>query len=922
MIHSQSDLDAQGRARFRAATAFLKGRLAEPETVDWALRLRSDRQIERMAIFELVAGHDAPRLREPYATAWPLILESWSNRASDASPSSMHLQILRRLQGGDRSGNLVEEIANFAAPRLEVKPLQARPWSPARKSRRPKKLNDLLSAGLTSASLFVDFRSHRIDIGLDEVADTAFLHAVAGALMSEVDRGLYIARRVYGSTEEDWPAMASPLRVYFVPPEIGVNDWDGPGGRVFEPDAPIRGLGPAVKLLHAVLQRIAELDIGTATSFLGRWRQSDIEVYRRLWAAAARNANAVSAADAGEFLTALDDSDFWNFPSYPEFAEMRAVRFPDLEPETQTLILRRLRKGLPRRYFPKKLEAEEIRAMRRMFTAMELRRIEIGGGNLPAQDRDWLLKAADEFPGLEKMAIDGGFRDPWVRPYFPARASLKSRFDDLEGETRLRALEDALSGETSDDQAAAWLRRSDHAVHTLRDLEGVASRVNRFPQLWDHFGHTHSPPDAKPESDTPRDARSEAALVLGLMNRLSEATVQIAIDGICQWLYMWSEHVIGSELGRHVWLRAWPFAVEVTNAAETSDDKGFSKPTIRTDDEDRTRRDIDAFHLPVGKLLRVFQELFRFTDETRDPFTGGSQFAQMRDQAFAAPGHSGLIARCQFTQNLPDFLKIDPVWTRRYLVEPLMKDDDDSVTLWQALASAWIDSELLRTIGEEASKKVLDGRLGRNTRKDLVSCLVHEGLDAFKDGREPSISQARISQVLRAADDEIREWAAFDIRYFQEYEYKGGQGPRALGDFFLSNIKPFLNRVWPQERSLSTGGVSHHLACLPAVSGEAFADAVQEIERFLIPFDCSSMLEYGFFEGEKSKDFGMPQLSDAIDDSPKAHAFLRLLDLTVGDSETAAVPEDLSAALERIESLAPNLTSDSAFRRLAAAARR
>lgn len=259
MIYCWSDLNVQDRARFRAAAAFLKGRLEEPEIVDWALRLRPDRLVERRAIFELLVGPGAPRLREPYATAWPLILESWSYRASDASPGSTYLQICRRLRGGDRSGNLVEEIANFAAPRLEVNPLQARPWSPARKSRRPKKLNDLLSADLTSASLIFDFRNHRIDIGLGDIADTAFLHAVANAVMSAVDRGLYIAQRVYGSTEEDWPAMASPLRVYFVPPEIGVNDWAGPSGRVFEPDAPIRGVGPAVKLLHAVLQRIAEL---------------------------------------------------------------------------------------------------------------------------------------------------------------------------------------------------------------------------------------------------------------------------------------------------------------------------------------------------------------------------------------------------------------------------------------------------------------------------------------------------------------------------------------------------------------------------------------------------------------------------------------------------------------------------------------
>ena len=341
---------------------------------------------------------------------------------------------------------------------------------------------------------------------------------------------------------------------------------DGPGGRVFEPDAPIGGVGPAVKLLHAVLQRIAELDAGTARSFLGRWRHSDIAVYRRLWAAVARNADAVSAAEVGEFLTALDNSDFWNFPSFPEFAELRAVRFKDFEPETQALILKRLRAGLPRKFFPTKVEAEEIRTNRRVFTAMELRRIEIGGGTLPAQDGDWLLEAADEFPGLKKMAIDGGFRDPWVLPYFPPSATPKSRFDELEGEARLQGLEDALSGETSADRASDWLRQSDQAVHILRDLEGAASLVNRFPRLWDRFGHIHSQPGSQPESETPRDTQSEAARVLGLMNRLSDATVEAAIDGICHWLYMWSEHVIGSELGRQVWLQAWPFAVKVTNA--------------------------------------------------------------------------------------------------------------------------------------------------------------------------------------------------------------------------------------------------------------------------------------------------------------------------------------------------------------------
>ena len=922
MISSPSDLNVQDRPRFRTVAAFLKGRLEEPETVDWALRLRPNRQVERTAIFELLVGPGAPHLREPYATAWPLILESWSYRASEASPASTLLQIRRRLQGGDRSGNLVDAIANFAAPRLEVKPLQAHPWSPSRKSRRPKKLSDLLSAGLTSASLVFDFRNHRIDIGLGEIADTAFLHAVASALMSAVDRGLYIARRIYGSTEKDWPAMASPLRVYFVPPEIDVNDWDGPGGRVFEPDAPIRGVGPAIKLLHAVLQRIAELDAGTARSFLGRWRHSDIAVCRRLWAAAARNGDAVSAAEVTEFLTALDDAEFWDFWSFPEFAELRAVRFRDFEPETQALILRRLGKGLPRRFFPRNMEADEIRTKRHVFAAMELRRIEIGGGTLPARDRDWLLEATDEFPGLKDLAIDGGFRDPWVRPYFPPSIAPISRFDDLEGEARLRALENALSSETSDDQATDWLRHSDHAVHILRDLEGAASLANRFPHLWDRFGHMHFQPGSQPESETPRNARFEAALVLSLMNRLSDATVEAAIDGICHWLYMWSEHVIGSELGRQVWLRAWPFAVEVTNATETEEHQSFADATIRTGGEDRTPEEIDAFRLPVGKLLRAFLELFRFTDKIRDPFSDASLLTQMRDCAIAAPGRSGLISHCQFTQRLPDFLQIDPVWAKRRLVEPLLMDDQESVLLWRAVASTWIDSEALKIIGDEAFKRVLDDRLGNNARKDLISCLVHEGLTAFRDNREPSVTKTLISQALRAANDEIRGEAAFAIWNFQDYAYKKGQGSLPPRSTFLSAVKPFLEHVWPQERSLATSSVSHHFSCLPAVSGEAFAEAVDEVARFLVPFDCWSLLAYGFNESDMSDDFGMPRLSDAVDDSPKAHALLRLLDLTVGDSQDAVVPDDLSTALDRIESKAPRLTSDPALRRLAAAARR
>ena len=95
------------------------------------------------------------------------------------------------------------------------------------------------------------------------------------------------------------------------------------------------------------------------------------------------------------------------------------------------------------------------------------------------------------------------------------------------------------------------------------------------------------------------------------------------------------------------------------------------------------------------------------------------------------------------------------------------------------------------------------------------------------------------------------------------------------------------------------------------------AEAVETIERFLLPFECWSMLEYGLYDD----DCGKRKLS-VINDEMKAKALLRLLDLTVGTSEDATVPHDLTDALDQIRRVAPGLVSSPAFRRLSTAARR
>src|SRR5690348_3876328 len=106
---------------------------------------------------------------------------------------------------------------------------------------------------------------------------------------------------------------------------------------------------------------------------------------------------------------------------------------------------------------------------------------------------------------------------------------------------------------------------------------------------------------------------------------------------------------------------------------------------------------------------------------------------------------------------------------------------------------------------------------------------------------------------------------------------------------------PFLTQVWPQERSLTTPGISQALADLPAAARGAFAEAVSVIERFLVPFECWSMVEYGLY----GTDDGGLKLS-LIDNREKGAAFLRLLDSTLGTAEGSVVPVDLADALDQV----------------------
>lgn len=907
------DLDAHDRETLHAIIAFLNKRLGEQETIDWALKLEPRQRIERIAISYLLTGQGAGDLAKPWAEAWRLIEESWSSPRPEEPNGTAIYHIGKRLQAGDRSGAAVAAIVHLVAPRLEVESVDASRRGRIKKPRTPKSVAHILSARLASGRL--------IDLNVLKLAklnDVAFLTSLATALEAVVNQGLDTARRL-GWDEQSYFPVGFLNRVYYTQSTRGHR-------QVGDPDAGNQGIAPSVKLLHAVVARIAEIQPTAAQPFVRRWQVDESSIFTRLWSAMARNSELVEADVVSSFLKSLDNLRFWNLHMFPDIAEVRALRFGEFDLLSQRQIAARLQRGRPRNQWPRSADKAKVADASLYWAVRELRRIEAAGCELPANAETWMEARLSQFVDLARMTIDAGFLEGITVDYIAPDPD--SRYDSLQGLSRLTALETALvtlrGGWDADPAGRAkdWIGQQGNADKLLADFESANNSGDDFPEVWNRFGWAHRPPREVGGVDI------EADRVLNLLDHLSESTVSSSIDGICAWLDAWKDHVVRRPLALPIWLRLWPIAVEATNRRPVEGDDEDLNVTARIVNNDREPLDLDTLNTPAGKLIGVFLAACPDLPPGAKAFPPASMERQMRDLVVAAEGRSGLIAKHRMIECLPYFLHADAGWTGEHLIAPLNKDDTAALALWRAVARGKHGAKVLESIGSAMVERANDPRLGRETRERLVFSLVIESLHAFREARQSVVPNQRIQQLLRTLDDEVRASAANAVQQFvRELSASAASNaaenseerkePASAAVLFQTAAAPFLREVWPQERSLVTPGVSSALADLPATSGEAFAEAVDTISRFLVPFNCWSMVEYGLYGNE-----GGTKRLDIINNKVKAQALLVLFDLTIGKSEGAVVPHDITDALDQILTVDPSFRSDAVFRRLATAARR
>jgi hypothetical protein len=895
------------------AYAFLSGRLAQRSTIEWAVKLNSKQVAERGAILDLLNAPRQPRLQKTRLEAWQWIQEAWRTEPESSGISSEGYELGQRITGGSRSLDLVAAIVELVRPYVVTsEPRVLHLASVKRPDRRMAR--DLVHVQITSGKLLDPDVLH-----LDTVGDADFLLQLALALDVAVAQGLYIGRRLGWRGEPNSYRLGNLNRVY-----LTVSGGDFANGH--EPDRFYKGIAPSVKLLHSVVSNLAAVNVESAKGLIKGWQSSD-PIHARLWAAFARDRRLASPSDVFKFLVSRNDREFWRLYDCPEVAELRACRFAELDTEQRDAIAHRVLKLPPSNLWGGNRDRAAIAKWKRSCAIREMRRIELAGGILPERVKKWLTSNLREFPDLERMSTpEEGFSRGAEARFVPPNPD--SRYDSIEGTKRLATLEAALTNRSpvwiSDeaDRAEDWMGEAGRAKLLVSDFEVTRDAGAAYPTVWKHFGWTYFVTSNQGGNNTECEDQSQenGRRVLCLLETLPAETIEKAIDGITTWFSNWQTLIADSPSLVSVWNKVWPIAVQATNKQQEADatpDLSF----VAQATNDNEPAVLDAARTPVGKLVGVLLAACRSRSPVPNPFESNDSLRIMRDKAVKSPGLSGIVAQSLMIEEIEWFLFVDAEWTKNHLIAALLDLDLQSRGLWRAIGLRAHSRKALEIIGIPMAERANDPNLDRETRKSLAWSLAVDCLHGLLEGKESVVSHADLQQMLRRLDPEVRAYTAEVAQRFVRDQRKAKENQPdspSAEQLFRNAVKPFLQLVWPPEHSLVTPGVAKAFADLPAVCGDAFAEAVETIKRFLAPFDCWSILDFGFFD---QQDIDRPRLTE-IDDREKANALIVLLDRSIGKTEGSRFPMDLGTALEQIRMVAPKLTEQPSFRRLAALTRR
>lgn len=855
----------------RATRLFLEQRQTDPDILLWAARLTPDHSAERSAVRDLIL-YSSNQIAEPYRSAWRYIAQSWANEITDADLSTFHVQ--DAVEQGVDPRMLLDDIVSLVEPRIQVDSVYGRRPTTG----KIEKVSDLLPVTLGAA------KHVRIaDLGLTENVDPKVWGELVDRLESALVCALHHADRLGSQWLANWVA-----RVY----RTEEPDED--------PDQFRDGFAPIAKLYSEALEKLIRVDPQAAARRLEQLDNRPWKLTRRIWAVGARAPDAVGPLKIGVWLDGLADDDVWDVFDYPEFAELRAARFGELDKEQRQRFEVRVRKGPPLSSYRRSVSPERKRALQREAATHEMRRLASSGAELTASSRVWLA-AREDVQGSSDVWSRYSQDPPWTGPDV---APL-----DLEDPELPAKLDAALT-----DQPYVTSREAIDAVganwNTLFARLRDDSKLLRHGRLVGALAFTlrDQTIGRTPESEDAKVAAEKSEALLALLPAIPESALRDAADGLGHWFDIVPEAMLAQPQLREAWLRLWPHAVAETNAqaAQRVSEITAEATTEATPADPEERISTSALNSAVGRMLSAFGRMLPRGEDAATAFLD-PHLRAMREAAATAVGEAGRQGLYRLLLLVRYLNHVDPEWTRAHLLGPLRDGADP--TMWDAISRIpLLAPEAFAEVAAEQVRKVWDDRLSAKLRSRLAERVILPVVFALEEGSPSPVPFPDVEQMLRLGGPAVRAHCASALVRVLE--------SRKEPDAYRQCIKPILTTAWPKDRSTLSPALADALAAMPAAAHGAFAECVDDIAGLLMPFDAWSLWEYRIYERDGDERSLRPLASDE-----EAFALLKLLDLTIGQEEQAVRPRDLDVALAAIAERSKRAARTTAFARLTALTR-
>jgi hypothetical protein len=270
---------------------------------------------------------------------------------------------------------------------------------------------------------------------------------------------------------------------------------------------------------------------------------------------------------------------------------------------------------------------------------------------------------------------------------------------------------------------------------------------------------------------------------------------------------------------------------------------------------------------------------------------------QRFEQLTELEGRLQKLALAPLIQVLPFFLWLAPDWAEEKLCQELDRDKSDGRQLLSTLilyGRHYYDIGTFNRLKPIISAELLDPETGQDVRNRIAQFITWAIGLKMRGGLDVNLTESEARRLLTLSPASALRSVAWGL-----WRTLGEAPPDDKGCVWAQHLKPFLERVWPNDIVARDQRVSDMLVKVPAAAGELLPEAVSLILSLVVPGKINS-IEF---------DFDLHDKPELIGRFPR-----EILDLVSGSIDLKEPPpDDLAKFLNEAVAAAPDLRDDARY---------